>query len=161
MKIMTSDENTLLCTNVFMIRMEGLTHYIYWGIWLHWAPDTLLSGSFYPRYFTTLRCSGHSNYSNYTWAMCLPDYPFQFPGKNGTNAMNILTSFLFAPTYSLTPNSNSFLYKSKKISLFPVSSLLLSYRLNMVPIHCWEAIQFESSLICHWNMKKIFLSTFC
>lgn len=31
LKITTPDQNTLLCTNALLIRMKGLTHYIYWA----------------------------------------------------------------------------------------------------------------------------------
>lgn len=67
-------------------------------------------------------------------------------------------NFLFASTNFLTPKSNSLLYKKNKLSysLSLASFLLLSYRLlNMVSsIRNWEAMQFESSLTCHWNIRK-------
>lgn len=128
-KIMIPDQRALLSINVITIKMEGLTHYIYGGIWIQLDPDKLLYRLFYPaRYFTTLKCSGHFSSANYKWMMCLGLYLFWFPGKNWTSAMNILTFFVFAPTCLQTSNSNSFLYKSKKLSyLYPLFLLLFCY----------------------------------
>lgn len=86
--------------------------------------------------------------------MCLPDYPFRFPGKNGTNVMNILTSFLFAPTYLLTPNSNSFPYKSKNLSyLYPLFLHLFCYHTDFLIWHQYTAGSHAVRILIHMPLE--------